>query len=35
VRFEELARMMVDSDIKQVEDALAGRVTRYSHEGVG
>jgi GDPmannose 4,6-dehydratase len=32
VGFEELARMMVDSDIKQVEDDLAGRVTRYSHE---
>ena len=35
VTFEELARMMVDADVKQVEDALAGRVTRYSHEGVG
>jgi len=35
VRFEELTRMMVDTDVKQVEDELAGRVTRYSHEGVG
>ena len=35
VTFEALTRMMVDADLKQVEDALAGRVTRYSHEGVG
>jgi len=33
VAFEGLVQMMVDSDIKQVEDELAGRVTRYSHEG--
>jgi GDPmannose 4,6-dehydratase len=32
VGFDELTRMMVDSDVKQVEDDLAGRVTRYSHE---
>jgi GDPmannose 4,6-dehydratase len=35
VTFDGLARMMVDADLKQVEDELAGRVTRYSHEGVG
>jgi GDPmannose 4,6-dehydratase len=35
ITFEGLTHMMVDSDLKQVEDALAGRVTRYSHEGVG
>jgi GDPmannose 4,6-dehydratase len=32
VGFEELTRLMVDADIKLVEDELAGRVTRYSHE---
>jgi GDPmannose 4,6-dehydratase len=32
VGFDELTRMMVDADLKQVEDELAGRVTRYSHE---
>jgi GDPmannose 4,6-dehydratase len=35
VTFEGLAQMMVDADLKLVEDELAGRVTRYSHEGVG
>jgi GDPmannose 4,6-dehydratase len=35
VGFEDVTRMMVDSDVKQVEDELAGRVTRFSHEGVG
>jgi GDPmannose 4,6-dehydratase len=35
VTFEALAQMMVDADLKLVEDELAGRVTRYSHEGVG
>jgi GDPmannose 4,6-dehydratase len=33
VRFDELTRIMVDADVKLVEDELAGRVTRYSHEG--
>jgi GDPmannose 4,6-dehydratase len=32
VTFDGLVQMMVDADIKQVEDELAGRVTRYSHE---
>jgi GDPmannose 4,6-dehydratase len=32
VTFEGLVKMMVDADVKQVEDELAGRVTRYSHE---
>jgi GDPmannose 4,6-dehydratase len=35
VTFGGLAQMMVDADLKLVEDELAGRVTRYSHEGVG
>jgi GDPmannose 4,6-dehydratase len=33
VTFDELVRIMVDADVKDVEDQLAGRVTRYSHEG--
>jgi GDPmannose 4,6-dehydratase len=33
VRFEELVRIMVDADIAELEDQLAGRVSRYSHEG--
>lgn len=32
VGFQELTHMMVDADIKLVDDELAGRVTRYSHE---
>jgi GDPmannose 4,6-dehydratase len=32
VKFEELTKIMVDADVKQVEDELAGRVTRFSHE---
>jgi GDPmannose 4,6-dehydratase len=34
VRFEELVRIMVDADIAQLEDQLAGKVARYSHEGL-
>jgi GDPmannose 4,6-dehydratase len=33
VGFEELARIMVDADVGALEDQLAGKVTRYSHEG--
>jgi GDPmannose 4,6-dehydratase len=33
VGFEELARIMVDADTATLEDQLAGKVTRYSHEG--
>ena len=33
--FEELVRIMVDADVSALEDQLAGKVTRYSHEGVG
>ena len=33
VRFEELVEIMVDADVRQLEDQLSGRVTRYSHEG--
>jgi GDPmannose 4,6-dehydratase len=33
VTFDELVRIMVDADVQEVEDELAGRVTRYSHEG--
>jgi len=32
VGFEELVRIMVDADIQALEDQLAGKVTRYSHE---
>ncbi len=32
-RFEELVEIMVDADIAALEDQLAGKVTRYSHEG--
>jgi GDPmannose 4,6-dehydratase len=35
VGFEELVRIMVDADMAALEDQLAGRVTRFSHEGVG
>jgi GDPmannose 4,6-dehydratase len=33
VGFEELVRIMVDADMAALEDQLAGKVTRYSHEG--
>jgi GDPmannose 4,6-dehydratase len=33
VRFEELVRIMVEADVAALEDQLAGKVTRYSHEG--
>jgi GDPmannose 4,6-dehydratase len=33
VKFDELVRIMVDADIAVLEDQLAGKVTRYSHEG--
>jgi GDPmannose 4,6-dehydratase len=33
VGFDELVRIMVDADIESLEDQLAGRVTRSSHEG--
>jgi GDPmannose 4,6-dehydratase len=35
VGFEELVRLMVDADMATLEDQLAGKVTRFSHEGVG
>jgi GDPmannose 4,6-dehydratase len=35
VRFDELVRLMVESDVSALEDQLAGKVTRFSHEGVG
>jgi GDPmannose 4,6-dehydratase len=34
VRFKELIELMVDADVAALEDQLAGKVTRYSHEGV-
>jgi GDPmannose 4,6-dehydratase len=34
VRFRELVELMVDADVAALEDQLAGKVTRYSHEGV-
>jgi GDPmannose 4,6-dehydratase len=33
VRFRELVELMVDADAAALEDQLAGKVTRYSHEG--
>jgi GDPmannose 4,6-dehydratase len=35
VGFEQLVRLMVDADVASLEDQMAGRVTRFSHEGVG
>jgi GDPmannose 4,6-dehydratase len=35
VGFEELVTLMVDADMGALEDQLAGKVTRYSHEGIG
>ena len=35
VGFEELVTLMVDADVSSLEDQLAGKVTRYSHEGIG
>ena len=35
VGFEELVTLMVDADLSALEDQLAGKVTRYSHEGIG
>ena len=34
VRFKELVELMVDADVAALEDQLAGKVRRYSHEGV-
>ena len=33
VSFSELVKIMVDADIAELDDELAGKVTRYSHEG--
>jgi GDPmannose 4,6-dehydratase len=33
VGFDELVRLMVDADMAELEDQLAGKVVRYSHEG--
>jgi GDPmannose 4,6-dehydratase len=33
VKFDELVRIMVDADVTALEDQLAGKVTRFSHEG--
>jgi GDPmannose 4,6-dehydratase len=35
VTFEELVRIMVDADLTALEEQLAGKVVRYSHEGTG
>ncbi len=32
VRFKELVELMVDADVAALEDQMAGKVTRYSHE---
>ena len=34
VKFKELVELMVDADVTALQDQLAGKVTRYSHEGV-
>ena len=34
VRFKELVELMVDADVAALQDQMAGKVTRYSHEGV-
>jgi GDPmannose 4,6-dehydratase len=34
VRFKELVELMVDADVAELQDQMAGKVTRYSHEGV-
>jgi GDPmannose 4,6-dehydratase len=34
VGFDELVRIMVDADLAALEDELAGKVTRFSHEGM-
>jgi GDPmannose 4,6-dehydratase len=33
-RFKELVELMVDADVAELESQMAGKVTRYSHEGV-
>jgi GDPmannose 4,6-dehydratase len=33
VRFRELVELMVDADVRALQDQLAGKVARYSHEG--
>ena len=33
VRFKELVELMVDADVAELKDQMAGKVTRYSHEG--
>jgi GDPmannose 4,6-dehydratase len=33
VTFDELVKIMVGADVAELEDELAGKVTRYSHEG--
>ena len=32
VTFDELVRLMVDADMSALDEQLAGKVTRYSHE---
>jgi GDPmannose 4,6-dehydratase len=34
VSFDELVRLMVEADVAALEEQLAGKVTRYSHEGI-
>jgi GDPmannose 4,6-dehydratase len=35
VGFERLVEIMVDADLKELQDQVEGKVDRYSHEGVG
>jgi GDPmannose 4,6-dehydratase len=32
VRFKELVELMVDADVAALDDQMAGKVTRFSHE---
>jgi GDPmannose 4,6-dehydratase len=34
VRFQDLIELMVDADVAALQDQMAGKITRYSHEGV-
>ena len=34
VRFKDLIELMVDADVAALQDQMAGKITRYSHEGV-
>ena len=35
VSFDRLVEIMVDADLKELDDQMQGKVTRFSHEGTG